>query len=302
MRRIIVTTLLLLLTAVPAFTEPDKQNASAEWAKKDYLFEVVRHLYRWYLDERDLEKVVGKQNIAFWVRELQPTLDPGDKSRFGEIVMPDMNVKVTVKRPDYSIEELGLLVRGDTFKIINVSSSHLPADAAGYTVVTTSYQAMRDYAHRTRTQTRFAEENLLVRMRLSARRHFLDYFESRQKDDSEAASKLDELKQQSQIVHLAPLSDVANEAWIFWETGRLLIRFSSDIDLENPAFLEHDALAVELFNIDEQTVVSLDEVAGSNAYITRDQVGRVLFNCIVLGKRLTLQTLDDAEVVEEQSD
>ena len=107
---------------------------------------------------------------------------------------------------------------------------------------------------------------------------------------------LDELKQQDQIVHLAPLSDVANEAWIFWETGRLLIRFSSDIDLEHPALWEHDQLAVELFNIDEQTVVSLDEVAGSNAYMTRDQVGRILFNCIVLGKRLTLQTLDDADL------
>ena len=41
-------------------------------------------------------------------------------------------------------------------------------------------------------------------------------------------------------------------------------------------------------DIDEQTVVSLDEVAGSNAYLTRDQVGRALFNCIVLGKRMIL--------------
>ena len=114
MRRIIVTTLSLLLTTVPAFTAQDIQMASAEFVKKEYLFEVVRHLYRWYLDERDLDKVIGKQDIAFWVRRLQPKLDPNDKSRFGEIVMPDMNVKVTVKKPDYSIEELGLLDRGDT--------------------------------------------------------------------------------------------------------------------------------------------------------------------------------------------
>jgi hypothetical protein len=35
-------------------------------------------------------------------------------------------------------------------------------------------------------------------------------------------------------------------------------------------------------------VVSLDEVAGSNAYMTRDHVGRILFNCIVLGRRVIL--------------
>jgi hypothetical protein len=50
-------------------------------------------------------------------------------------------------------------------------------------------------------------------------------------------------------------------------------------------------MAVKLYDIDEQVVVSLDEVAGSNAYMTRDQVGRVLFNCIVLGKRVVLEPL-----------
>ena len=35
-----------------------------------------------------------------------------------------------------------------------------------------------------------------------------------------------------------------------------------------------------------QTVVSLDEAAGSNAFLTRDQIGRALFNCVVLGRRI----------------
>ena len=37
------------------------------------------------------------------------------------------------------------------------------------------------------------------------------------------------------IVHLAPLSPVANETWVFWEFGRKLFHFASDIDLANPA-------------------------------------------------------------------
>ena len=54
-------------------------------------------------------------------------------------------------------------------------------------------------------------------------------------------------------------------------------------------------MAVDLYDIDEQVVVSLDEVAGSNAYMTRDQVGRALFNCIVLGRRVVLEPLEGEE-------
>ncbi|MEN8126599.1 MAG: type II secretion system protein GspG [Planctomycetota bacterium] len=288
MRWMITAILPLFLMTGIVFSQPDGQEISAAFFEKDYLFDVVRHLYRWYLDEGDIEKIVGKKDIAFWLRELKPKLDSDDKSRFGEIVVPDLNVKVTVKKADYTVEELGLTVRCDTFKIVNVARGHLPADASGYTTVTASYKAMLDYAHRMRMQTRFPEEELLMRMRLSTRRQILKYIEG-----NKAATMADELKEPQQTVHLSPLSDVANEVWAFWENGRALIRFSSDADLENSAMWKHDKLAVDLFNIDEQTVVSLDEVAGSNAYLTRDQVGRALFNCIVLGKRLTLQTLAD---------
>ena len=43
---------------------------------------------------------------------------------------------------------------------------------------------------------------------------------------------------------------------------------------------------MDLYDIDEQVVVSLDEVAGSNAYLTRDHVGRILFNCMVHGETI----------------
>ena len=58
---------------------------------------------------------------------------------------------------------------------------------------------------------------------------------------------------------------------------------------------EHEDLAVKMYDLDEQVVVSLDEVAGSNAYLTRDQVGRALYNCVVLGKRLELDPKDIPE-------
>jgi hypothetical protein len=295
MKSILLVTLVSAIAASAAWGQHIGGTETPTLLEEDYLFEVVKHLYRWYLDEADFKKIVGKARIAFWVRQRRLTLDPGDRSQFGEIVIPDLGVHITVKKADYAIKELGLLVRHDGFKIINVARGRLPDARDEYQVVTVSYQTMRDYAHRTRNLARFPEDALLMRMRLCARERILAYLENREKAGLEnKIGNLKELRKQAQIVHLAPLSKVANDAWLFWETGRMLIRFASDIDLENPSLWDHDELAVRLYDIDEQTVVSLDEVAGSNAYMTRDQVGRALFNCIVLGRRVTLQPLDGA--------
>jgi hypothetical protein len=43
---------------------------------------------------------------------------------------------------------------------------------------------------------------------------------------------------------------------------------------------------VKTWDVLNQVVVSLDESAGSNAFMTRDQIGRALYNCLVLGQRL----------------
>jgi hypothetical protein len=100
-----------------------------------------------------------------------------------------------------------------------------------------------------------------------------------------------------QTVHISGLSPVANELYAFWEGGRMVVRFASDIDLADPAVWQQEDLSAEWWDIDEKVVVSLDEVAGSNAYVTRDMVGRVLFNCVVLGQRLTLDP-EEIDAVE----
>jgi hypothetical protein len=91
-----------------------------------------------------------------------------------------------------------------------------------------------------------------------------------------------------QIAYLAPLSPVANEAWVYLENQKLLVRFASDIDLINPDVWKHEALMVRTWDVRNQVVVSLDEAAGSNAFMTRDQIGRALYNCVILGQRLEM--------------
>ncbi len=271
--------LVLVPAAVYTAEAPAETSHPPELLEKSYLYEVARHLYRWYMDEADVFRATHGKEFTFWVRGLHPKLDPGDKSRLGEIILPELGISVRVKKADYTIEELDLVVKTDTFKITNVS--RISADekpAAGTAKVVVDYQEMRDYLFRTRSQVEFPDDELLLRLRLAVRKRLL----------KDARDHGEEIPTGDQVVHFSPISPVANELWVFWENGRLLIRFASDLDLVNPVVWQYEDLAVSLFDIDEQVVVSLDEVAGSNAYMTRDQVGRALFNCVILGRRLVL--------------
>jgi len=253
----------------------------AQLMNKSFLYEVMRHLYRWYMDERDLEQDFESDDVIFWVRSINVHLDEGDRSRMAKVLLPQFGINVTMKKADYTIEELDIIVSNDTYKITNVGRVPVPEEKPPeYKEIRTDYVTMRDYLFEIRGKAEFPDDALLERMRQAVR-------EELQKDMEEERQQPSEEKH---IVHLAPLSPVANEAWVFWENGRMLIRFASDIDLAHPGVWDHQELAVQLYDIDEQVVVSLDEVAGSNAYMTRDQVGRVLFNCIVLGRRLKMDT------------
>ena len=274
--------LALLPMALTSCVSPPRTipEVPAEVIGKPFVYEVVRHLYRWYMDEADIEQMPHTADVVVWVRELRPSLDSGDQSRFAELAFPAMGIVVQVKKANYTIEELGLTVKNDGFKIVRVSRVELPRKApANCRVLELDYTAMRDDLFRTRFDAGFPEGELLERMRAAVLRQLRN-------DMQEEGRSLPKGKR---VVHLAPLSPIANEAWVFGETARLLVRFSSDIDLANPAVWEHEELAVDVYDVDEQVVVSLDEVAGSNAYLTRDQIGRALFNCVVLGRRLELE-------------
>lgn len=252
----------------------------AEISDPAWLFEVMRHAYRWYIDERDVDAVVRAGEVVFWVRELKPALDADDRSRFGEVVLPQFSIRMRVKRADYVIPELDVAVKTDVFKIVSVEGfEHAENMPAGYKEIRANYAEMKDHLFKTRNQAAFPDGELLDRMRAALREEIA----------KDMAERGEARPQGVQTVYLASLSPAANEAWVFWETGRMLVRFASDIDLANPAVWAHEKLAVKTYHLDRSVVVSLDEVSGSNAFMTRSQAGRALFNCVILGKRVELQ-------------
>ena len=265
--------------AAPAPAEAAAVAPPAEVLEPTFLYEITRHLYRWYMDESDVEKQAGELDFPFWVRRADAPLDPGDRSATATILLPRMGIEVKVKKADYAIEELGLAVKSKGFRIVNVARVPVPAaPPPGTAVAAVEYAAMKDYLFRTRTQAEFPDEAMFERLRVALREHL----------------GLDPGKREAgeQVVHVAPLSPVANELWVFNENHKLLIRFSSDVDLENPETWAHQVLGVRTYDVLTQTVVSLDEAAGSNAFLTRDQIGRALFNCVVLGRRIAVVNPD----------
>jgi hypothetical protein len=236
--------------------------------------EVVRHLYRWYLDEADVDAQTDKTELPVWVRDVKPKLDDGDNSRFAEILFPSLGVSVSLKKTDYRIEELNLEVKSRGYRIINVARVKPPASADAYAVTRMSLPALREHLFTTRNQREYPDAALATRLRAAVKAELGD----------RAIAPING----EHICHVGPLSSVSNELWVYWENARTLVRFSSDLDLSNPATWTQERLTVKTYDVDKQAVLSFNEAPGSNAFLTRHQIGRVLYNCIVLGQRQTL--------------
>ncbi len=258
-----------------------KQSAVAppELLQQTNLSEIVRHLYRWYWDEADIERASDLHEWVFWVRPVDiHKRDAGDESVFAEVLLPQVGTAIHLKKADYTIEEMKLQVKSGNFHIKSVAKVEMPPRPPGdCTVVKIEAGQLKDYLFRTRTQPDYPNAELFERMRSAVR-----------KELATEASFTTNPPVGEQIIYVAPLSPVGNDIWVFWENRKLLIRFASDIDLTNPAVWEHEKLMVHVYDPFSQMVISLDQAAGSNRFMTRNQIGRALYNCIVLGQRVTV--------------
>lgn len=261
----------------------------AEAPDRDYIFSLLRYLYRWHIDApmlaEDLDSISA---VVIGYRELHPETDAADKSRFAEIVVPVARTRVMLKQADYEIAELGLEVKNQRFNVVNVAyEREFEWDPQQYQVQVFTNDEVFDWLHETRNDRLFPGEELLRMIR----------DEVREEVQAERPDLFN--PNEPQIVFLAPVSQVINEVWIYWESGHHLIHFTSDDDLSDIDTWRSELHHVELIDLEQDVVVSALEMPGSNAYITKDWAGRVLFNCIVLGAKLVLpaDTADSQRVL-----
>ena len=250
-----------------------------EMSQKEYLYEVVRYLYLWHLTAENYERIIKDSKLTVWLEGCEYSMDANDKSQFGRIFFPRLSMEVGVKKSDYLIKELNVDVKGKSFKVSGVELIEMPdSPPAGAVVVELDMKELLDYLWKTRGQKVHPDEALFARLRKAVVTELgPDYIKGK-------LGTLDE-----QVVFVSPLTPVSNEVWNYWVNGRLLIQFSSDIDLSDPAVWDNETLMVKVYDIDHQVVLTMDEVPGSNRFITRTRAEHLLYNCIVLGERIRLK-------------
>lgn len=239
---------------------------------------LAQYLYRWYLDEDDFKDRNPAYRGKLWIRAIDGVLDPGDKSRFLELVFPAIGVKVSLKKSDYIIEELKLKVKSDGYKITDISriAGDMLCDPKDYASLDLNVEALYKKLFSTRLEAEYPDDELFNHLR------------------SIAAEQCAQLSQGTpatgtQTVWVAPISPVANEIWMYWENRKVLFRFVSDVDITNKEIWNYDSIFVTSHDIIHQTVVSYEETPGEDSFMTRDQVGRVLYNCMAFGKKITIE-------------
>ena len=102
------------------------------------------------------------------------------------------------------------------------------------------------------------------------------------------AGELPNNKDLNEIFYIAPVTKYENTIIIFWENEKKLIVLSSDADFSTPLFWQSLSMSIEIFDMKKDIVTSLQQVLGSNAYVTKNWISRILFNCVIDGYKLNI--------------
>jgi hypothetical protein len=252
---------------------PESEAALGPLLQKQFVLDVVQHLYRWHFDQSYILESGKLDILEVWARLLHPRLDAADRSEFAELWIPAVNMRVELKRSDYNVPEMNLEIVDRSFKVKRVTRQlRPPASRSSYQVGRYARTEVQNHLFSTRTNRVFLSDNL----RTAARNLVVEYVNKAHPDPFT----------EDQVFHLAPVSKVCNDFWVFWETGRKIMLFSADMDLSNSGFSRLSQLRLEVVDLDNDVVASTKEVPGSNAFVTKDWVGRLFFNCILYGERL----------------
>ncbi len=199
-----------------------------------------------------------------------------NKSTRYELIIPDLNLGIDLVKANYKIQELDLQITNSSFKVVAVNPDFSEP-------VTNKEFKVRI----------LSEANVMKQLFQSRYRPAVlsGYVKTNIYNSLVKLSKLElghPLKKEH-IFYVGPISDYSNDIWIFWEAERKLVKFSSASDYTSKAYWQLLPIFVKIYDLDSDVVVSLSEVSGSNAYITKSFAGRIMFNCIVDGKKIIIK-------------
>lgn len=280
-----------LLLGQPALPQPHSTTIAPHpdhpAESREYLLELIHHLYLWYHDESFFPPGEVLEELEVYFRTTERPLDPGDNSQFGELYFPATQMLVELKRSDYHIAEIDHPVKDASFKIRRVERvAKVPAPREDYQITTIPRAELRDWFSNHAHQAPPMAENLSVRIRDTLLHH---QFQEQWDEDV------------VHIFYLAPLSNVSNDIWILHENTKQLLQFSADMDIDDPATWGELSLRLKFHQLDPGRILTPDRDRGGEGELSKDFVGRALFNCVVLGNRIEVLPESIQEFLDNRS-
>jgi hypothetical protein len=239
------------------------------------LYEVLQYLYRWYWAEEDVRPLLAKEETLLWWREVPAARDEGDRSRFLELYLPELHTEVVLKKADYELPERGVRIRNEHFHVLEVHRRG-PIDEEDWSSYRLHLGALMDYLLWKRSHREYPDATISTYMAEAVAKALANPSQDFGSRVSPGEFPVE--------VHVAPLSPVGNDLWVYWEEAEVVFKFESEADLSDPLAWETHRVHIQTYDLRHQVVVSLAEVPGSNAFLTRDRAGRILYNCVVLGQ------------------
>jgi len=237
-------------------------------------------LYRWYFTESDIKKCIEEKNIDLYVDSVNKKLDHNDKSLFLEIYIPSVDTLINMKKADYFIPEQNIQVKNSDYRIL--SCARIPKEhmnLSSYNKITFKTEDLISFLRKTQHDTIFPENKILNKITKKIKKQISVI---KEKDNY---SLKDETEN---IIYIAPISSVKNEIWIYWLDAKILIHCTADMDIEHEHVWTNEKMYFELYDAYNNTVLSLTESPASNALFNIQQISRIIYNCLVLGKQVRI--------------
>ena len=270
MKKILTAFLFVIVFNVAAesnYVQPDKA---------EYLRGALHYIYYWFLDSEHFFEQDQDKDLEIFVKKVEYSKDKDNNSERYILIIPDLDFGVDLVKANYRIGELGLQITNSSFKIVAV------------------YPNIREVSTNEGFTVRYLKENRVFSELLKNRNKKSHPSEEITKKITESLEKIIDIesKASSDIpnnFYVSPLSEFSNDIWIFWETQKKLVRFSSATDFTNDGYWQLLPLFTKIYDLDTDVVTSLEEVRGSNAYITKTWAGRIMYNCVVDGIKVVVQ-------------
>jgi hypothetical protein len=261
----------------PAGTaDRDAAAPVAELINREFAFAVLSYLCRWHSDAATLVEGKEQREVEVWVRLVYTEVDDGDRSRFAELWLPSAGLLVDLKQAAYEAPERKLVLRDEGFKIRAVHWMHpRSVEERGWTVLRFPSVEVVEGLEQARNQRLFPDTDLERRLRDALSDYLRRYHEQ-------------EWRAGGQTFYTAPMSTVSNELWIYWENKRTAVRLAADGDLRDSRTWTQEVPHLRLVRLDRETSGLPGELGGGPKQISPEWAGRLLYNCVVLGRKFSL--------------